>query len=98
MASGAAYSWLHRVWYEDGRFGWLLLPFSWLYAALVGLRRFLYEQGILRSHRANAPVVVVGNITAGGTGKTPIVLWLVNELRARGLRPHRPGPHRRRGV
>ena len=87
MASGAAYSWLHRVWYEGGRMGWLLLPLSWLYAALVGVRRFLYDQGILRSYRATAPVVIVGNITAGGTGKTPIVLWLVDELRARGLRP-----------
>ena len=87
MASGAAYSWLHRVWYEDGRLGWLLLPLSWLYAVLVGLRRFLYDRGILSSHRAAAPVVVVGNITAGGTGKTPVVLWLVENLRARGLRP-----------
>ena len=87
MASGAAYGWLHRVWYEDGRLGWLLLPLSWLYAVLVGLRQFLYERGILRSHRAAVPVIVVGNITAGGTGKTPVVLWLVDNLRARGLRP-----------
>jgi tetraacyldisaccharide 4'-kinase len=82
-----AYRWLHRVWYEDGRLGWLLLPLSWIYAALVGLRRFLYDRGILRSHRAAVPVIVVGNITAGGTGKTPVVLWLVDNLRARGLRP-----------
>jgi tetraacyldisaccharide 4'-kinase len=87
VASGAAYSWLHRVWYEEGRLGWLLLPFSWLYAVLVGLRRFLYDRGILRSQRAAVPVIVVGNITAGGTGKTPVVLWLVDNLRARGLRP-----------
>jgi tetraacyldisaccharide 4'-kinase len=82
-----AYSWLQRVWYDNGRLGWLLLPLSWLYAVLVGLRRFLYDRGILRSHRAAAPVVVVGNITAGGTGKTPVVLWLVENLRTRGLRP-----------
>jgi tetraacyldisaccharide 4'-kinase len=87
VASGAAYNWLHRVWYEDGRLGWLLLPLSWLYAVLVGIRRFLYDRGLLSAQRAAVPVLVVGNITAGGTGKTPIVLWLVDELRARGLRP-----------
>lgn len=87
MASGMAYNWLHRVWYEGGRLGWILLPLSWLYALVLGLRRFLYDQGILSSHRAAVPVIVVGNITAGGTGKTPTVLWLVNELQKRGFTP-----------
>ena len=87
MASGMAYTWLHNVWYGDGRFGWLLLPLSWTYALVLGLRRLLYDRGILRSHRTAVPVVVVGNITAGGTGKTPTVLWLVGELRARGFKP-----------
>ena len=87
MASGMAYSWLHNVWYGDGRFGWLLLPLSWVYALVLGLRKLLYDRGVLRSHRTAVPVVVVGNITAGGTGKTPTVLWLVGELRARGFRP-----------
>ena len=87
MASGGAYSWLHRVWYEGGHSGWPLVPLSWLYALVVGLRRLLYERGLLRSHRAAVPVIVVGNITAGGTGKTPTVLWLVKELRERGFRP-----------
>lgn len=87
MSSGVAYNWLHRVWYEDGRLGWVLVPFSWLYALLLGLRRFLYDRGILRTHSAAVPVVVVGNITAGGTGKTPTVLWLVDALRSRGFSP-----------
>lgn len=67
--------------------GWILLPLSWLYALAVGLRRLLYDRGILRSYRAAVPVIVVGNITAGGTGKTPTVLWLVQELQKRGFSP-----------
>ena len=82
MRGGVFYNWIQRVWYSDGRFGWLLLPLSGLYWAIIGLRRFLYDNGILRTHQAAVPVVVVGNITAGGTGKTPTVLWLVEALRA----------------
>jgi tetraacyldisaccharide 4'-kinase len=44
---------------------------------LAGLRRWLYRCGVLRSHRLPVPVVVVGNLTIGGSGKTPLVLWLV---------------------
>ena len=87
MSAGRAYSWIHRVWYEDGRFGWLLLPFSGLYWLAVVLRRFLFARGVLRTHEAAVPVIVVGNLTAGGTGKTPTVLWLVRELQSRGFRP-----------
>jgi tetraacyldisaccharide 4'-kinase len=87
VSAGGAYSWIHRVWYEDGRFGWLLLPLSALYWLAVVLRRFLYARGVLRTHETEVPVIVVGNITAGGTGKTPTVLWLVRELQARGFRP-----------
>ena len=54
---------------------------------LVALRRFLYRLGVLRSMRLPVAVVVVGNVTAGGSGKTPLVLWLVDELRRRGRRP-----------
>jgi tetraacyldisaccharide 4'-kinase len=84
---GATYSWIERVWYADGRFGWILLPLSAVFWFVSGIRRFLYANGILRVHKAKAPVVIVGNITAGGTGKTPTVLWLVQELQARGFRP-----------
>lgn len=87
MSESRAYRWLHRVWYGDARSGWLLLPLSGLYWLVIVVRKYLFDRGILRSYRAAAPVVVVGNITAGGTGKTPTVLWLADELQKRGFRP-----------
>ena len=83
----ATYRWIHRVWYEGAASGWVLLPLSGFYWLLLKLRALLFRYGVYRSHRALAPVVVVGNITAGGTGKTPTVIWLVNELRAKGFTP-----------
>lgn len=87
MSTGRAYSWIHRVWYGDAWSGWLLLPLSGVYWLLLAVRRFLYDSGFLQTHKASVPVIIVGNITAGGTGKTPTVLWLVEELRNRGFTP-----------
>jgi len=64
-----------------------LRPFAWLFAGIVWLRRFAYRQRWLRRVRLSVPVVVVGNITAGGAGKTPLVAALVDALRVRGFRP-----------
>jgi tetraacyldisaccharide 4'-kinase len=70
-----------------GKFLWLALaPLSKLYAAVVELRNFLFAQGILSSVRLPRPVVSVGNLTVGGTGKTPTCLWLAHELALRGLK------------
>ena len=87
MSAGPVYNWIHRVWYEDAPSGWLLLPLSGLYWLVLTARGLLHSLGILRTHTAPVPVIVVGNITAGGTGKTPTVLWLVEELRAQGFKP-----------
>ena len=84
---GIAYRWIHRVWYEGAGLGWTLVPLSGIYWLVSASRRFLYRSGILRTERLAVPVIVVGNITAGGTGKTPIVAWLANELRARAYSP-----------
>ncbi len=79
------FSW--RLWARTGALTLLLLPFSALFAAAVALRRLAYRRGWLAAVRVGVPVIVVGNITAGGSGKTPMAIWLVDHLRARGFRP-----------
>ena len=78
---------MQRIWYEDSAAYWMLLPLSWLFAGIVSARRNLFERGALRRYQANVPVVVVGNITVGGSGKTPIAIWLALQLKQRGMRP-----------
>ena len=65
----------------------LLVPLAALFAGAVALRRALYRQGVLRAQRLPVPVIVVGNITVGGSGKTPLVAALAGELAAHGWRP-----------
>ncbi len=65
----------------------MLLPVAWLFAFVVAVRRGIYRIGWLESVRLPVPLVVVGNITAGGSGKTPLVLYLAHELARLGRRP-----------
>lgn len=83
----ATYRWIHKVWYDGAKSGLILLPLSGIYWLILKCRALLYRCGVFRTQKAPAPVVVVGNITAGGTGKTPTVIWLVNKLRAKGYSP-----------
>ena len=78
---------LEEAWYSDGRTPLWVHPLSWLYACVTGLRRFLYRHGWRRSVRLHVPVVVIGNITAGGTGKTPLAIAVAQALRERGFNP-----------
>jgi tetraacyldisaccharide 4'-kinase len=79
--------WLQDAWYQDMYLSVFLVPFSLVYVDVVRLRRFLYRKGLLKSTRLPVPVIIVGNITVGGTGKTPLVIWMVNYLRQQGYRP-----------
>ncbi|MEN8261489.1 MAG: tetraacyldisaccharide 4'-kinase [Pseudomonadota bacterium] len=63
------------------------MPLSWLFFGAVKLRRLLYTRGIIKVRRLSVPVVVVGNISVGGTGKTPLVVWIIEFLRQAGYRP-----------
>jgi tetraacyldisaccharide 4'-kinase len=78
--------WLTRLWYQDSAGPSLLQPLSWLYGLIVRLRRLAYARGLLKSAAAAKPVIVVGNLTVGGTGKTPLVAWLANQLAGSGLK------------
>ncbi len=77
---------LQRAWYHGHPALALLTPLEALYRFVVRGRRNKYLQGKQDSHRAPVPVVVVGNITVGGTGKTPMILWLITHCRQRGLK------------
>ena len=80
---------LLRHWYMPRRTSLTtaLAPAEWLFRGLVALRRLAYRAGIPRATRLPVPVIVVGNITVGGTGKTPLVAWLVAALATQGFTP-----------
>ena len=80
---------LPRLWFRPrlSRCLWPLVPLSWLFGAIAGIRRLLYRRGVLSSLTLPVPVIIVGNLTVGGSGKTPLTLWLVEGLRAAGYRP-----------
>lgn len=83
----AEVSLVDRIWYGHSHWRWPLMPFSGLFGLLSATRRRLYDNGIWRSVDIGRPVLVVGNITVGGTGKTPITLWLAERLKNYGMRP-----------
>ncbi len=91
--------WLQKIWYPRSFLTankttfWLkiifvfLLPLSCLYGLVMLLRRYCYRLGIFNSHKLAVPVMVVGNLTVGGTGKTPYVIYLAQQLVAKGKHP-----------
>ena len=78
---------LHAWQKKNALFYCVLVPLSWLFGALAALRRGLYQCGILKACSLPVFVIVVGNINMGGSGKTPVVMWLVEQLKAKGYKP-----------
>jgi len=82
LASAIEQSWYQATWWT-----WLLVPLSAIFAGLTALRRWCYRIGLAKSSQLAAPVIIVGNISVGGTGKTPFTLWLCQYLQQQGLKP-----------
>lgn len=80
-------NWLVNSWYQAKPIRWLLWPLSLIYCAIIQLRRSLYRLGILKSSSLAVPVIIIGNISVGGTGKTPTVIWLAKQLQLAGYQP-----------
>ena len=78
---------LFQIWQSQQGAAKVLRPVSWLYCAVVVSRRMLYLLKFKKIEKVSAPVIVIGNLTVGGTGKTPLVTWLTNYLKGHGYRP-----------
>jgi tetraacyldisaccharide 4'-kinase len=76
---------LSELWYREDPGSGPLQPLAWLYGVLVRARRAAFAAGWARSTDVGVPVVVLGNLTVGGTGKTPLTIWLAGQLKARGF-------------
>jgi tetraacyldisaccharide 4'-kinase len=76
-----------KFWYRRGAIAWLLWPASLVFLLGVGLRRLLYAVRLFKSAHPGIPVIVVGNLTVGGAGKTPLVIWIAEFLKSKGWSP-----------
>lgn len=76
---------IEQAWYQNHPLKWLLLPLNSLFWLLSALRRLMFRLGLFKQPKLNVPVVIVGNIGVGGNGKTPVVIYLVEQLKAKGL-------------
>ncbi len=78
---------VRKRWYGGGKVGLLSKMLAAIFSVVVASRTKLYGLGLFKTHRLKVPVLIVGNITAGGGGKTPMVIWLANHLKSMGYRP-----------
>lgn len=77
---------IEKLWYGKNRLFWLLIPFSLLYGLIAFVRRFLYKIGIFKSWQSPVPIIIIGNLSVGGNGKTPLAISLIKALQAKGLK------------
>ncbi|OGT49120.1 MAG: tetraacyldisaccharide 4'-kinase [Gammaproteobacteria bacterium RIFCSPHIGHO2_12_FULL_38_11] len=78
---------MNKIWYKKNLLSYLLSPLSLIYQLIIAIRYYLYKTKFLKTHHINIPVIIVGNITVGGTGKTPLVITIVKELKKQGFHP-----------
>lgn len=80
---------LEKIWYSRRApfYSYFLFPFSLIYQIIIKLRRWCYRIKLFKSTRFHIPIIVVGNLTVGGTGKTPIVIAIIELLKQQGLKP-----------
>lgn len=83
--------WLEHAWYQNDMKAqlsrWLLSPLTLLFWLVSVIRRWLFTLGVKKTVSIDAPVIIVGNISVGGNGKTPLVIWLAHFLRSQGYSP-----------
>ncbi len=77
---------IQAVWQQKGYMLYPLIPLSWLFILVAALRRRLYQKGVLTQTHFKIPIIVVGNLSLGGSGKTPLVIYSAKMLQTRGLR------------
>lgn len=80
-------NWLNQIWYGKKQPPLALILLSTIYRSIVRLRRCTYQYGLLTVHSLAVPVIVVGNLTVGGSGKTPLTIWLALYLKKQGFKP-----------
>lgn len=86
--TGIAQEAIQTAWRRKNTLFYLvLMPLSWLFALVTSIRRLAYKEGFLKSYALRVPVIIVGNINVGGSGKTPAVIWLVKQLKLQGYIP-----------
>src|SRR5689334_13787322 len=82
---------LERLWFDESLLARsarvVLAPPSWLYSSVVRVRGALFDRDVLHVHRSAVPVLSIGNLSVGGTGKTPLAAWAAQRLRASGAKP-----------
>ncbi|KRT55930.1 tetraacyldisaccharide 4'-kinase [endosymbiont of Ridgeia piscesae] len=78
---------IDHYWQSRNLVSLALVPLSWLFCLIAWLRRLAYRNGLLRQQRLAVPVIVIGNISVGGTGKTPLIVWLARYLMRKGYSP-----------